>query len=97
MKDSISGVGEAFGRAGDTMAKTFAPQVKAVKEFGVDLYNVFANLDTHLNNNTFLSTIVNSFKTMMKSFGPFGDLINGIIDLFGKLGDLTKSIFGWIR
>lgn len=94
MKDSISGVGQAFGRAGDTMAKTFAPQVKAVKEFGVDLYNVFANLDTHLNNNTFLSTIVNSFKTMMKSFGPFGDLINGIIDLFGKLGDLTKSIFG---
>lgn len=94
MKDSISGVGEAFGRAGDTMAKTFAPQVKAVKEFGVDLYNVFANLDTHLNNNTFLSTIVNSFKTMMKSFGPFGDLINGIVDLFKKLGDLTKSIFG---
>lgn len=94
MRDSISGVGEAFGRAGDTMAKTFAPQVKAVKEFGVDLYNVFANLDTHLNNNTFLSTIVNSFKTMMKSFGPFGDLINGIIDLFKKLGDLTKSIFG---
>lgn len=94
MKDSISGVGEAFGRAGDTMAKTFAPQVKAVKEFGVDLYNVFANLDTHLNNNTFLSTIVNSFKTMMKSFGPFGSLINGVIDLFGKLGDLTKSIFG---
>lgn len=94
MKDSISGVGKAFGRAGDTMAKTFAPQVKVVKEFGVDLYNVFANLDTHLNNNTFLSTIVNSFKTMMKSFGPFGDLINGIIDLFGKLGDLTKSIFG---
>lgn len=94
MKDAISDVGKAFGRAGDTMAKTFAPQVKAVKEFGVDLYNVFANLDTHLNNNTFLSTIVNSFKTMMKSFGPFGDLINGIIDLFGKLGDLTKSIFG---
>lgn len=94
MKDSISGVGKAFGRAGDTISKTFAPQAKAVKEFGVDLYNVFANLDTHLNNNTFLSTIVNSFKTMMKSFGPFGTLINGIIDLFGKLGDLTKSIFG---
>jgi tape measure domain-containing protein len=94
MKDAISDVGKAFGRAGDTMAKTFAPQVKAVKEFGIDLYNVFANLDTHLNNNTFLSTIVNSFKTMMKSFGPFGSLVNGIIDLFGKLGDLTKSIFG---
>ena len=94
MKDAISDVGKAFGRAGDTMAKTFAPQVKAAKEFGIDLYNVFANLDTHLNNNTFLSTIVNSFKTMMKSFGPFGSLINGIIDLFGKLGGLTKSIFG---
>lgn len=94
MKDAISDVGKAFSRAGDTMAKTFAPQVKAAKEFGIDLYNVFANLDTHLNNNTFLSTIVNSFKTMMKSFGPFGSLINGIIDLFGKLGDLTKSIFG---
>lgn len=94
MKDAISDVGKAFGRAGDAMAKTFAPQVKAAKEFGIDLYNVFANLDTHLNNNTFLSTIVNSFKTMMKSFGPFGSLINGIIDLFGKLGDLTKSIFG---
>lgn len=94
MKDSISAVGTAFTRAGDTIAKTFAPQVKAIKDFGIDISNVFANLDTHLNNNTFLSTIVESFKTMMKSFGPFGALINGIIDLFGKLGDLTKSIFG---
>lgn len=94
MKDVISDVGKAFGRAGDTMAKTFAPQVKAAKEFGIDLYNVFANIDTHLNNNTFLSSIGDSFKTMMKSFGPFGSLINGVIDLFGKLGDLTKSIFG---
>lgn len=94
MKDSISAVGKAFGRAGDTIAKTFAPQVKAIKEFGIDINNVFANLDTHLNNNTFLSTIVESFKNMMQSFGPFGTLINGIIDLFGKLGDLTKHIFG---
>ena len=94
MKDSISGVGKAFSRAGDSMSKTFAPQVKAVKDFGEDLYYIFANLDTHLNNNTFLSSVVDSFKNMMKSFGPFGDLINGIIDLFGKLGDLTKSIFG---
>lgn len=94
MKDSISAVGKAFGRAGDTIAKTFAPQAKAVKEFGIDVNNVFANLDTHLNNNTFLSTIVESFKNMMKSFGPFGALINGIIDLFGKLGELTKHIFG---
>lgn len=94
MKDVISDVGKAFGRAGDTMAKTFAPQVKAAEEFGIDLYNVFANIDTHLNNNTFLSSIGDSFKTMMKSFGPFGSLINGVIDLFGKLGDLTKSIFG---
>lgn len=94
MKDSITAVGKAFGRAGDTIAKTFAPQAKAIKEFGTDINNVFANLDTHLNNNTFLSTIGESFKTMMQSFGPFGALINGIIDLFGKLGDLTKSIFG---
>lgn len=94
MKDVISDAGKAFSRAGDTMAKTFAPQVKAAKEFGIDLYNVFANIDTHLNNNTFLSSIGDSFKTMMKSFGPFGSLINGVIDLFGKLGDLTKSIFG---
>ena len=94
MKDSITGVGKAFARAGDTIAKTFAPQVKAIKEFGIDINNVFANLDTHLNNNTFLSTIVESFKNMMKSFGPFGELINGVIDLFGKLGDVTKHIFG---
>lgn len=94
MKDVISDAGKAFARAGNTMAKTFAPQVKAAKEFGIDLYNVFANIDTHLNNNTFLSSIGDSFKTMMKSFGPFGSLINGVIDLFGKLGDLTKSIFG---
>ena len=94
MKYVISDAGKAFGRAGDTMAKTFAPQIKAVKEFGIDLYNVFANIDTHLNNNTFLSSIGDSFKTMMKSFGPLGSLINGVIDLFGKLGDLTKSIFG---
>lgn len=94
MKDSISGVGKAFARAGDIIAKTFAPQAQAVKEFGKALGEVFANLGSHLDNNTFLSSIGDSFKTMMQSFGPFGTLINGIIDLFGKLGDLTKSIFG---
>lgn len=94
MKDSISGVGKAFGRAGDTIAKTFAPQVQAVKEFGKTLGDVFAHLGDHLDNNTFLSSIGDSFKNMMNAFGPFGSLINGIIGLFGKLGDLTKSIFG---
>ena len=94
MKDSISGVGKAFSRAGDTIAKTFAPQMQAVKEFGKALGDVFSNLGAHLDNNTFLSSIGDSFKTMMQSFGPFGTLINGIIDLFGKLGDITKHIFG---
>lgn len=94
MKDSISGVGKAFARAGDTISKTFAPQVQAVKEFGNALGDIFANLGEHLDKNTFLSTIGDSFKNMMNSFGPFGTLINGIIDLFGKLGALTKSIFG---
>ena len=94
MKDSISGVGKAFGRAGNTISKTFAPQVQAVKEFGKAIGDVFTNIGTHLDNNTFLSTIGDSFKNMMTAFGPFGSLINGIIDLLGKLGDLTKSIFG---
>lgn len=94
MKDSISGVGKAFSRAGDTISKTFAPQVQAVKDFGKALGDVFGNLGAHLDNNTFLSSIGDSFKTMMQSFGPFGTLVNGIIDLFGKLGDLTKHIFG---
>ena len=94
MKDSVSGVGKAFGRAGDTISKTFAPQVQAVKDFGKALGDVFGNLGEHLDNNTFLSSIGDSFKTMMQSFGPFGTLVNGVIDLFGKLGDLTKSIFG---
>jgi tape measure domain-containing protein len=94
MKDSISGVGKAFGRAGDTISKTFAPQVRAVKDFGNALGDIFTNIGEHLDNNTFLSSIGDSFKNMMKAFGPFGSLINGIIDLFGKLGDLTKSIFG---
>ena len=94
MKDSISGVGKAFGRAGDTISKTFAPQVQAVKDFGNALGDIFTHLGGHLDNNTFLSSIGDSFKNMMKAFGPFGSLINGIIDLLGKLGDLTKSIFG---
>lgn len=94
MKDSISGVGKAFARAGDTIAKTFAPQVQAIKEFGKALGDVFGNLGEHLDNNTFLSSIGDGFKTLMQSFGPFGTLINGIIDLFGKLGYLTKHIFG---
>lgn len=94
MKESISGVGKAFGRAGDTISKTFAPQVQAVNEFGKALGDVFTNIGTHLDNNTFLSSIGDSFKNMLKAFGPFGSLINGIIDLFGKLGGLTKSIFG---
>lgn len=94
MKDSISGVGKAFARAGDTIAKTFAPQVQAVKEFAKALGDVFAHIGDHLDNNTFLSSIGDSFKNMMNSFGPFGTLINGIVDLLGKLGSLTKSIFG---
>lgn len=94
MKDSISGVGKAFGRAGDTISKTFAPQVQAVKDFGKALGDIFTHVGEHLDNNTFLSSIGDSFKNMMKAFGPFGSLINGIIDLFGKLGVLTKSIFG---
>ena len=94
MKDSISGVGKAFGRAGDTISKTFAPQVQAVKDFGKALGDIFTNIGDHLDNNTFLSSIGDSFTNMMKAFGPFGSLVNGIIDLFGKLGDLTKSIFG---
>ena len=94
MKDSISGVGKAFARAGDTISKTFAPQVQAVKEFGKALGDVFANIGQHLDNNTFLSSIGDSFKNMMNAFGPFGQLINGIIDLFGKFGDLTGKIFG---
>ena len=94
MKDSISGVGKAFGRAGDTISKTFAPQVQAVKDFGKALGDIFTRVGEHLDNNTFLSSIGDSFKNMMKAFGPFGSLINGIIDLFGKLGVLTKSIFG---
>lgn len=94
MKNSISGVGMAFGRAGDTIAKTFAPQVQAVKDFGKALGDIFTHIGGHLDNNTFLSSISDSFKNMMKAFGPFGSLINGIIDLFGKLGNLTKSIFG---
>lgn len=94
MQDSISGVGKAFGRAGNTISKTFAPQVQAVKEFGKAIGDVFTNIGTHLDNNTFLSTIGDSFKNMMTAFGPFGSLINGVIDLLGKLGDLTKSIFG---
>ena len=94
MKDSISGVGKAFSRAGDTISKTFAPQMQAIKDFGIDVNNVFANLGDHLDNNTFLSTIGDSFKNMMNSFGPFGTLINGIIDLFGNLGTLTKALFG---
>ena len=94
MKDSISGVGKAFGRAGDTISETFAPQVQAVKDFGKALGDIFTHIGEHLDNDTFLSSIGDSFKNMMKAFGPFGSLINGIIDLFGKLGDLTKSIFG---
>lgn len=94
MKDSITGVGKAFGRAGDTISKTFAPQVQAVKDFGKALGDIFTHVGEHLDNNTFLSSIGDSFKNMMKAFGPFGSLINGIIDLFGKLGGLTKSIFG---
>lgn len=94
MKDSVSDVGKAFGRAGDTISKTFAPQVQAVKDFGKALGDIFTHIGEHLDNDTFLSSIGDNFKNMMKAFGPFGSLINGIIDLFGKLGDLTKSIFG---
>lgn len=94
MKSSISEVGKAFSRVGDVISKTFTPQIEAVKQFGKVLSDTFANVGDRFTDNTFMSSIVDGFKNMMDSFGPFGVLINGVINLFKKLGDLTGTIFG---
>ncbi len=49
----------------------------------------------HLNNNTFPVDDWRQLK-MSKVVRAFQTAISSIIDLFGKLGGLAKSIFGWI-
>lgn len=103
-KESLSTVAQAFksfggkiGQAKDALVEFFGPQVEAVKVFGQMIGDGFKKIGEGLNFGSAFSGISNGFKTMMDSFGPLGELVNMVVELFGKLGkillDLKDKIF----
>lgn len=103
-KESLSTVAQAFksfggkiGQAKDALVEFFGPQVEAAKVFGQMIGDGFKKIGEGLNFGSAFSGISNGFKTMMDSFGPLGELVNMVVELFGKLGkillDLKDKIF----
>ena len=95
----IKSVSEAFKRFGeklkevkDLIADFFAPQISAVKNFGKSIGDSFKRIGDGLSFGSAFSGISDGFKTMMDSFGPLGELVNLVVDLFGKLGTALKNL-----
>lgn len=95
----IKSVSEAFKRFGekltevkDVIADFFAPQISAVKNFGREIGDSFKRIGDGLSFGSAFSGISDGFKTMMDSFGPLGELVNVVVDLFGKLGTALKNL-----
>lgn len=104
LKEALNAVAEAFksfgskiGATKDALAEFFGPQVEAIKVFGQMIGDGFKKIGEGLNFGSAFSGISNGFKTMMDSFGPLGELVNMVVELFGKLGkillDLKDKIF----
>lgn len=96
--DSFKALGDGIHKAGDILGKFFAPQIEAVKTFGKTLGDSFKKIGDGLSFGDSFSGLSDGFRTMLNSFGPLGQLINMVIDAFGKLGkvlsDLGGKIFG---
>lgn len=97
--ETIKSVSEAFKRfgekikeVGDIIAGFFGPQIDAVKNFGQAVGDGFKRIGEGLTFSSAFSGISNGFMTMIDSFGPLGDLIEIVVDLFGKLGKTLKNI-----
>lgn len=97
--ETIKSVSEAFKRfgekikeVGDVIADFFGPQIDAVKNFGQVVGDGFKRIGEGLTFSSAFSGISNGFMTMIDSFGPLGDLIEIVVDLFGKLGKTLKNI-----
>ena len=97
--ETIKSVSEAFKRfgekikeVGDIIAGFFGPQIDAVKNFGQAVGDGFKRIGEGLTFSSAFSGISNGFMTMIDSFGPMGDLIEIVVDLFGKLGQTLKNI-----
>nr|DAX34346.1 MAG TPA: tail tape measure [Caudoviricetes sp.] len=97
--ETIKSVSEAFKRfgekikeVGDVIADFFGPQIDAVKNFGQVVGDGFKRVGEGLTFSSAFSGISNGFMTMIDSFGPLGDLIEIVVDLFGKLGKTLKNI-----
>lgn len=95
----IKSVSEAFKRFGeklkeikDLIGDFFAPQISAIKNFGQAIGDSFKRIGDGLSFSSAFSGISNGFKAMMDSFGPLGELVNIIVDLFGKLGTALKNL-----
>lgn len=97
--ETIKSVSEAFKRfgekikeVGDIIAGFFGPQIDAIKNFGQAVGDSFKRIGEGFSFSSAFSGISDGFMTMIDSFGPLGDLIEIVVELFGKLGGALKNI-----
>lgn len=95
----IKSVSEGFKRFGeklkevkDLIAGFFAPQISAIKAFGQAIGDSFKRISEGLSFSSAFSGISNGFKSMMDSFGPLGELVNIVVELFVKLGAALSKL-----
>lgn len=97
--ETIKSVSEAFKRFGekikevrDIIAGFFSPQIDTIKNFGHSIGDSFKRIGEGLSFSSAFSGISEGFMTMIDSFGPLGDLIEIVVELFGKLGQALKNL-----
>lgn len=95
----IKSVSEGFKRFGeklkevkDLIAGFFAPQISAIKAFGQAIGDSFKRISEGLSFSSAFSGISRGFKSMMDSFGPLGELVNIVVELFVKLGAALSKL-----
>lgn len=97
VSDSFKAFGDKLKEVGDIISGFFAPQLSAIKTFGKTISDSFKNIGAGLNFSSAFAGVGAGFKSMMDSFGPLGELVNAVVDLFVKMGavlsDLKDRIF----
>lgn len=92
VSEAFKKFGEKIKEVGNIIASFFGPQIAAIKSFGQAVSDGFKRIGEGLSFTSAFSGISEGFMTMIDSFGPLGDLIEIVVDLFGKLGKALKDL-----
>nr|DAE91284.1 MAG TPA: tail tape measure [Caudoviricetes sp.] len=92
VSEAFKRFGEKIKEVGDVIANFFGSQIDAIKNFGHAIGDSFKRIGEGLSFSSAFSGISEGFMTMIDSFGPLGDLIEIVVDLFGQLGRALKNL-----